>query len=168
MTTENDELKIQFEDFDKICRFCYKRSHYMRSIFDGVDEKPDAELFCSFSEQEDDTVNMLFTNLGLKACLFFIIHGNSLHFLFFLPKVHFGDGLPEFMCNNCHENLLQSNKFRKQCYTATDYLNKIRLDHEERQQDLIKKEVLTCEVNERSSCDDFFDVILNLFNVAFN
>lgn len=66
MTTENEELKIKFEDFDKICRFCYKRSHYLRSIFEEIDEKPDAELITSFSEMED-TVSLLDANLGLKV-----------------------------------------------------------------------------------------------------
>lgn len=66
MTTENDELKIKFEDFDKICRFCYKRSHYLKSIFEEIDEKPDAEFMTLFSEVED-TVYLLDVNLGLKV-----------------------------------------------------------------------------------------------------
>lgn len=66
MTTENEELIIKFEDFDKICRFCYKRSHYLRSIFEEVDEKPDAELMSNFNEMED-MVALLDTNLGLKV-----------------------------------------------------------------------------------------------------
>lgn len=68
MTTENDELNIKFEDFDKICRFCFKRSHYLKSIFEEIDEKPDADLM-SFNETVEtiDTVSLLDINLGLKV-----------------------------------------------------------------------------------------------------
>lgn len=66
MTTENEEWNIKFEDFDKICRFCYKRSHYLKSIFEEIDEKPDTDLMSSFAETMD-TVALLDMNLGLKV-----------------------------------------------------------------------------------------------------
>lgn len=79
MSTENEDSKIKFEDFDKICRFCYKRSHYLMSIFEEVDEKPYAELLSSFNETVD-TVALLDTILGLKVIQFGIFE------LMFLKK----------------------------------------------------------------------------------
>lgn len=78
MTTESEELKIKFEDFDKICRFCYKRSHYLRPIFEEIDEKPDADLINSFTETVD-TVGLLDINLGLKVIQFRIVRNKELY-----------------------------------------------------------------------------------------
>lgn len=66
MKTETEEVEINVEDFDKICRFCYKRSHYMKSMFDEVDEKPDVAIFDGVGETVD-TVAMVEANLGLKV-----------------------------------------------------------------------------------------------------
>ncbi len=69
MSTDNKEAEIQFEEFHKICRFCYKRSHYLMSIFEEIDEKPDTDLISSFHETTD-TVAMLERSLGLKVMEF--------------------------------------------------------------------------------------------------
>lgn len=66
MPTDTEEVTIGFEDFDKICRFCYKRSHYLRSIFEENDEKPDADHGITFGETMD-TVAMLQLNLALTV-----------------------------------------------------------------------------------------------------
>lgn len=67
MMTGNEEQQIRFEDFDKMCRFCYKRSNYLRSIFEEIDEKPYADLMNNFNETVDDMVALLDINLGLKV-----------------------------------------------------------------------------------------------------
>lgn len=82
----------------------------------------------------------------------------------FISKVHYGDGLPECICNNCYEKLVTSNKFRKQCHTATDHLNKIRLAHEDEQHFLIKVEISPLDDNVSSSCEDLFSVIVLLID----
>lgn len=67
--TDTDELAIEFQDFDKICRFCYKRSHYLKSIFDENDEKPDAYHGIETISETMDTVAMLQINLALTVKL---------------------------------------------------------------------------------------------------
>lgn len=135
--TDTDELAIEFEDFDKICRFCYKRSHYLKSIFDENDEKPDAYHGIETISETMDTVAMLQINLALT--------------------VHYGDGLPECICSNCYDQLVISNNFRRQCHTATDHLNKIRLAYEMERKISIKLEVTPFDDNVSSGGEDMFN-----------
>lgn len=159
MTTETEELDVYFEDFDKICRFCYKRSHYLKSIFEEIDEKPNANFDSSFSDTMD-TVAMLDANIGLKVCDQIFRALNQVKQTYISTKVHCGDGLPECICSDCHEQLITSNKFRRQCLTATDQLNKIRLAHEEEQKFAVKEEVYPFQDNAScSSVDDKFNVL---------
>lgn len=75
-----------------------------------------------------------------------------------LLQVHYGDGLPECICSECHDQLVVTNKFRKQCHASTDYLNKIRLAYEEERNFSIKLEVIPLDDNVSSSGEDMFNV----------
>ncbi|XP_037024762.1 zinc finger protein 391-like isoform X3 [Bradysia coprophila] len=97
---------LSVKEFNSLCRFCTRKQKNLKPIFK---EENDGGCF-DFTNSCGDNgiVNMLSECTGLETT----------------PT----DGLPLFICTECHQKLLDSHSFRNQCIESVDKLRKIRLN----------------------------------------
>ncbi|KAG4072617.1 hypothetical protein HA402_004706 [Bradysia odoriphaga] len=97
---------LSVKEFNSLCRFCTRKQKNLKPIFK---EENDGGCF-DFTNSCGDNgiVNMLSECTGLETT----------------PS----DGLPLFICAECHQKLLDSHSFRNQCIESVDKLKKIRLN----------------------------------------